>query len=125
MGKWLFPAIFVQLVCAFRAASLDPPVRPRRPATQHSAVTRAHAGLGWLGYRAVRARSIDGRRALAEECMRVGRYADARLLFKSCMVGRDADDPQLVAGLQQATALMGRSARPVEIDDEYGTTIAL
>lgn len=133
MGFWLFSAIVLQLACAICAGKLGRPTvwlqiillvpvlgslaycgyelmrgwsaLRLRSASGHPAHSGDPGALGWLGYRTVRAQTVDGRRALAEECMRVGRHADARLLFESCMVGRDARDPDLVASLEKATAL--------------------
>ena len=154
MGIWLFLASVLQLACAIWAAKLDRPAfwlhvillvpflgslaycgfeinlalaRAKAPRLAETSTDAMPAGatLGWLGYQAVRARTSDGRRALAEECMRVGRHADARLLFESCMVGRHAQDPQLIAGLKQATAAMGGSARPADIADDGAASTAL
>lgn len=154
MGKWLFLIILMQLACAVCAARLDRPtiwlqgillvplfgslaycrfeimralrrVGSSRPADIHSAATPAEAKLGRLGYQAVRARTADSRRALAEECMRIGRHADAKLLFQSCMVGRYANDPRLIEGLNQATARLSMRSLPEGAADRSGTSIAL
>lgn len=139
MGFWLFSAIVLQLACAICAGKLGRPtvwlqiillvpvlgslaycgyelmrgrsIRPRRTSSGRPAFGRERSALGWLGYRAVRAQTVDGRRALAEDCMRVGRHADARLLFESCMVDRDAGDPDLIASLEKATALTDAPVR--------------
>ena len=79
--------------------------------------------LGWLGYQAVRARTAEGRRALAEECLRIGRHADARLLFESCMKGPAAQDPRLIAGLKRATAQMDKPVFPAANPGGRGATI--
>ena len=154
MGIWLFLAIILQLACAIWAAKLERPAfwldvillipllgslaycgfeirqllagaSPYRSAEIRTAAAPAGATLGWLGYQAVRARTSDSRRALAEECMRVGRHADARLLFESCMVGRHARDPRLISGLAQATAALGLSAPPADIADDGAASSAL
>lgn len=139
MGFWLFSAILLQLACAICAGKLGRPtvwlqiillvpvlgslaycgyeltrgwsMRPRRPPSGQPGVGRNSGALGWLGHRTVRAQTVDGRRALAEECMRVGRHADARLLYESCLVDRNARDPELMASLERATALTERPAR--------------
>lgn len=138
MGIWLISAVVLQLACAVCAARLKrptiwlqiillvpvfgslaycafeimkiPPAQPPATMPRHPAYEAANGALGSLGYQAVRARTAESRRALAEQCMRVGRHADARLLFESCMLARNAQDPRLIAGLKQATALMGESA---------------
>lgn len=60
---------------------------------------------------------------MAEECLRIGRHADARLLFQSCMDGPAAQDPRLIAGLKRATALMDKSVRPAAIPGEHEASI--
>src|SRR4051812_33959235 len=47
--------------------------------------------------------SVDSKRALAEECLRMGRFADAVELYESAMQGPlGASDPSLVKGLARA-----------------------
>jgi hypothetical protein len=55
--------------------------------------------------------SVDSKRALAEECIRMGRFADAIELYQSAMQGPLGDaDPTLVKGLARAKMLSGDGA---------------
>ena len=55
--------------------------------------------------------SVDSKRALAEECIRTGRYADAIELYESAMQGPLGDsDPALLKGLGRAKMLLGDGA---------------
>src|SRR5579863_4030057 len=55
--------------------------------------------------------SVDSKRALAEECLRIGRFADAVELYESAMQGPlGASDPTLVKGLARAKMLSGDGA---------------
>lgn len=46
--------------------------------------------------------SVENKLALARECMGRGLYDDAVRLYRSCMTGLYADDPNLLLGLAQA-----------------------
>jgi hypothetical protein len=53
--------------------------------------------------------SVDSKRALAEECIRIGRFADAVELYESAMQGPlGASDPTLLKGLGRARMLAGQ-----------------
>ncbi len=55
--------------------------------------------------------SVDSKRALAEECIRMGRFADAIELYESAMQGPlGAADPTLLKGLARAKMLSGDGA---------------
>ncbi len=55
--------------------------------------------------------SADSKRALAEECLRMGRFADAVELYESAMDGPlGASDPALLKGLARARMLSGDGA---------------
>ena len=55
--------------------------------------------------------SVDSKRALAEECLRMGRFADAVELYQSAMQGPlGASDPALMKGLARARMLSGDGA---------------
>jgi hypothetical protein len=55
--------------------------------------------------------SADAKRALAEECIRMGRFADAVELYESAMSGPlGGSDPTLVKGLARAKMLSGDGA---------------
>jgi hypothetical protein len=55
--------------------------------------------------------SVDSKRALAEECIRMGRFTDAVELYESAMQGPlGASDPTLLKGLARARMLSGDGA---------------
>jgi hypothetical protein len=55
--------------------------------------------------------SVDSKRGLAEECIRMGRFADAVELYESAMQGPlGASDPALLKGLARAKMLVGDGA---------------
>lgn len=55
--------------------------------------------------------SVDSKRALAEECLRTGRFTDAVELYESAMQGPlGASDPALLKGLARAKMLSGDGA---------------
>lgn len=59
--------------------------------------------------------SADAKRALAEECLKRGRFNDAIELYKSAMAGPiGADDPVLLRGMARAKLLAGDGAGAVE-----------
>ena len=55
--------------------------------------------------------SVDSKRALAEECLRMGRFTDAVELYESAMQGPlGGSDPTLMKGLARARMLSGDGA---------------
>ena len=55
--------------------------------------------------------SVDSKRALAEECIRTGRFSDAIELYESAMQGPlGGSDPTLLKGLGRARMLSGQGA---------------
>jgi hypothetical protein len=55
--------------------------------------------------------SVDSKRALAEECIRMGRFGDAAELYESAMQGPlGGSDPTLLKGLGRARMLLGQGA---------------
>jgi hypothetical protein len=55
--------------------------------------------------------SVDAKRALAEECIKMGRFADAVELYESAMAGPlGENDPALLKGLARAKMLSGDGA---------------
>ncbi|HEY1875836.1 MAG TPA: tetratricopeptide repeat protein [Rhizomicrobium sp.] len=55
--------------------------------------------------------SVDSKRALAEECIRTGRFADAVELYESAMQGPlGGSDPALMKGMARAKMLSGDGA---------------
>jgi len=51
--------------------------------------------------------TVDNRRKLAEECLRLGDYTNAIDLFRSCLQGIYTNDPQFMLGLAHAQAGTG------------------
>src|SRR5579863_6326206 len=55
--------------------------------------------------------SADAKRALADECIKMGRFADAVELYESAMAGPlGANDPTLLKGMARAKMLSGDGA---------------
>ena len=54
--------------------------------------------------------TVDNRRALAEECMRLHDYANAAELYRSVLKGVYANDPAFLLGLAEANANSGEFA---------------
>jgi hypothetical protein len=54
--------------------------------------------------------SVDAKRALAEEHIARGRYADAIALYEGALVGQFSEDPALLEGLARAKFLAGDGA---------------
>ena len=141
MGFWLIAAIALQLACAFCAIKLARPTvwlqiillipvlgalafcgfelqqacsrSAARPDPRRPGNGRRDGALGGLGYRAVSARTPESRLALAEECMLLGRHADARLLYENYRRTGEAEDLEFQARLDRAEA--GRPCRPSEV----------
>ena len=60
--------------------------------------------------------SVDSKRQLAEECVRLGRFDDAIELYESAMEGPlGANDPTLLKGLGRARMLAGEGAQAEEL----------
>ena len=60
--------------------------------------------------------SVDSKRALAEECIRMGRFADAIELYQSAMQGPLGEaDPTLLKGLARAKMLAGAGAEAEQL----------
>jgi hypothetical protein len=66
------------------------------------AVIDPERDLRELAQRAAQADTVENRTALAQECLRRGRAADAKRLFEGCLTGVHATDPALMLGLAQA-----------------------
>ena len=151
MGYWLIAAIALQLACAFCAAKLARPTvwlqiilllpvfgalafcgsevlrmlshSAGRPNPRRQRQDRQGGVLGGIGYRAVSARTPESRMALAEECMLLGRHADARLLYESYRRTGEAENLDFQARLDRAES--GRpdersASRPRSPDDGFG-----
>jgi hypothetical protein len=60
--------------------------------------------------------SVDSKRALAEECIRTGRFSDAIELYESAMQGPlGGADPTLLKGLGRARMLAGQGAEAEDL----------
>ena len=76
-------------------------------------VNAADPGRGYREkqHQVVMVGSADAKRALAEECIKMGRFADAVELYESAMAGPlGAHDPTLLKGLARAKMLSGDGA---------------
>lgn len=82
----------------------------RRAVRDIGAVIDPERELRELAQRAERADTVENRAALAEECLRRERPADAKRLFESCLGGVHATDPALMLGLARAQFALGDHA---------------
>jgi hypothetical protein len=74
----------------------------RRTLRDIGAVIDPERDLRELAQRVERADTVENRAALAEECLRRERPADAKRLFESCLAGLHATDPALMLGMARA-----------------------
>ncbi len=145
MGFWLIAAIALQLASAFCAIKLARPtvwlqiillipvfgalafcgseiLRVVSHSARRSNARQRRKGpqggvLGGIGYRAVSARTPASRMALAEECMLLGRHADARLLYENYRRTGEAEDLEFQARLDRAESgtPFERHRQPTEV----------
>jgi hypothetical protein len=66
--------------------------------------------------------TIENRRLLAQEYIKLGRYKDALDLYDTTLVGMHADDPSLLLGLARAADGVGDHARAIEALDHLRET---
>ncbi|MCB1608982.1 MAG: hypothetical protein KDI71_18625 [Xanthomonadales bacterium] len=66
-----------------------------------------------------RADTLENRRQLAEECLRLGDFEYAEMLFADGMKGVYADDPVLLYGLARAQVELGKGAAALETLDQH------
>jgi len=66
-----------------------------------------------------RADTLENRRQLAEECLRLGDYEYAEMLFSDGMKGVYADDPVLLYGLAQAQVELEKGTQALETLDKH------
>jgi hypothetical protein len=106
--QWLFIILALPLVgcLAYLFVEILPEVRHSRAARQAvrdiGAVIDPERDLRELTERLAAADTVENRAALAEECLRRGRAADAERLFQSCLCGVHATDHLLMLGLARA-----------------------
>ena len=106
--QWLFIILALPLVgcLAYLFVEILPEVRHSRAARQAvrdiGAVIDPERDLRELTERLAAADTVENRAALAEECLRRGRAADAERLFQSSLSGVHATDHLLMLGLARA-----------------------
>ena len=106
--QWLFIILALPLVgcLAYLFLEIVPDLTRSRAARQAvrdiGAVIDPERDLRELAERAAQADTVENRTALAEECLRRERPADAKRLFQSCLTGVHATDHALMLGLAQA-----------------------
>ena len=91
---------------AYLLIEILPDLRHSRAARQAvrdvGAVIDPERGLREATQRLAEADTVENRAALAEECLRRGRPADAERLFQSCLTGVHATDQAFMLGLARA-----------------------
>jgi hypothetical protein len=106
--QWLFiiMALPVAGCLAYLFLEILPDLRHSRAAREAvrdiGAVIDPERDLRELVQRMAEADTVENRAALAEECSRRGRPADAKRLFEGCLTGVHATDHALMLGLAQA-----------------------
>ena len=106
--QWLFIIMALPLVgcLAYLLFEILPEVRHSRAARQAvrdiGALIDPERELREKVERLAAADTVENRAALADECLRNGRAADARRLFESCLSGVHATDHALMLGLARA-----------------------
>ena len=113
---WLFIIFFLPAVGSliYLAIEVVPAMMGARSASKLASGLR-NATDPNRGYRQARRAvemtgSVDAKRALAEEHIARGRYADAIALYEGALVGQFREDPALLAGLARAKFLAGDGA---------------
>jgi hypothetical protein len=107
-SQWLFIILALPLVgcLAYLVLEILPDLQHSRAARQAvrdiGAVIDPERDLRELAQRLAEADTVENRAALAEECLRRGRGADAKHLFQSCLSGVHAHDHALMLGLARA-----------------------
>ena len=105
---WLYIILFVPLFGAIAYVLFE--ILPEAAHTRRGREVQANIGTLLDPDREWRERvrqaelvdSVDAKRALAEECMRKGRWADAIGLYEAAARGIFADDPAILTGLAEA-----------------------
>ena len=107
-GQWalIIMGLPVAGCLAYVFLEILPDLRHSRAARQAvrdiGAVIDPERDLREMAQRVADADTVENRAALAEECLRRGRAAEARQLFQSCLTGVHAADHALLLGLARA-----------------------
>ena len=114
--QWLFIILALPLVgcLAYFFLEILPDLQHSRAARQAvrdiGAVIDPERDLREMAGRVADADTVENRVALAEECLRRGRAAEAKQLFQSCLTGVHAGDRALMLGLARAEFAQGDHA---------------
>jgi hypothetical protein len=106
--QWLFIILALPLVgcLAYFFLEILPDLQHSRAARQAvrdiGAVIDPERNLREMAKRVAEADTVENRAALADECLRRGRAADAERLFQNCLTGVHATDHALMLGLARA-----------------------
>jgi hypothetical protein len=106
--QWLFIILALPVVgcLAYFFLEILPDLQHSRAARQAvrdlGAVIDPERDLREMAERLAEADTVENRAALADECLRGGRGADAKRLFESCLMGVHATDHTLMLGLARA-----------------------
>jgi hypothetical protein len=122
-SQWLFIILALPLAgcLAYFFVEILPELGHSRAARQAvrdiGAVIDPERELRELAERAAKADTVANRAALAEECLRLGRAADAKRLYQSCLTGLHATDHALMLGLARAQSALGEHGEACETLD--------
>lgn len=108
IGSYLAVAVYL-LVAVIPDLHNDP--RRRRFARQMLTTIDPERQRREIKERLDAADTVDNRKALAEECLRLGDYANAADLYRSILKGMYANDPNFMLGLAEAEAGLGDYAK--------------
>jgi hypothetical protein len=115
-GQWVFIIMGLPLAgcLAYLLMEILPDLRHspagRQAIRDIGAVIDPERDLREKAQRVADADTVENRAALAEECLRRGRAAEARQLFQSCLTGVHAADHVLMLGLARAESALGDHA---------------
>ena len=115
-GQWVFIIMGLPLAgcLAYLFMEILPDLRHSQAGRQAmrdiGAVIDPERDLREKAQRVAAADTVENRAALAEECLRRGRAAEARQLFQSCLTGVHAADHVLMLGLARAESALGDHA---------------
>jgi hypothetical protein len=107
-GQWIFIIMGLPLAgcLAYLFLEIIPDLQHSRAARQAvrdiGAVIDPERNLREMAQRVADVDTVENRAALAEECLRRGRAAEARQLFQSCLTGVHVTDHALMLGLAGA-----------------------
>jgi hypothetical protein len=113
---WVYVIVFLPLVgcIAYFAVEIVPDMLGSRAARSLKSNVRQMAdpdrGLREKLREVEIVGSVDAKRALAEEYIQRGAYADAAALYRAALTGQFRDDPALLLGLARAQFLSGDAA---------------